>query len=384
MAAKMARQGLLNGGVGRAELFSLAVCLPLGGLVFSGWPVGYGGLKAWVAAVVCGVLVWAGLACFMRLFAGQSLGEALIYAFGNAFGRIVLFLYCLLWLALALGGAAYAALLWQALGLTGTPLWLYALLFLLTAALIAAAGEAALSRVALLVIVPSLVLLLGNLALTLIGADWGNLLPPEQAGRGALTNGLTGSMLSFGSLCILLPCFYQVKEVKNRTGTLFSALFSAALLILALAFGTRVALSASLPLYRFPLLQVFRLAEVGHWFSRFEVIGAGLLVVILLIRSAAALSAALAALQELWSFKQNGRLAFVIAAILAAGLWLLLLYAGRLFADWWAALVWLTGYLPYALLFGAVLLPWAAILAARFHLRADSRTVLIKHDADGR
>lgn len=381
MAAKKRAPGLKSyAGIGRTELFSLAVCLPLCGLAFSGWPVGGGGIAAWAAALLCGLLIWGGLLCFVRLFAGLRLGEALGYAFGRAFGRITLFLYCLLWLALCLCDTAYAVLLWQALGLGGTPLWLYALLFLLTASVMAAGGEESLARLALPVVVPALVLVLGNLCLTLIGADMGNLLPVESVSPQALRGGVWGGLLCFGALCVLLPYFYQVNEVKRRGGTLLAAVWLAAALLLILGFGAQVVLSASLPLYRFPLLQVFRLAEVGHWFSRFEVIGAGLLVMLLLLKAAAELGASASSLRELWGIKLGGRKSLAVSLGTGVLLWLLLMYGGVWFADWWELLVWLAGVLPYALLFGAVLLPWAAIFTGWLHLRADSRTVVIKRE----
>lgn len=380
MAAATGTAGKARGGIGRGELFSLMLCLSLGGVAFSGWP--YDGIaKAWTAALAVGLFIGEGQVTYNYLFAGQSFAAALEYALGRVPGRIVLFAYVLLWLVLVLAAVAYAVLLWQALGLPSMPVWLYVLLFLLTVGAIAAAGAEPLARLSLLIVIPALLLVLGNLALTLAGADFANLLPLNDGGFAAWGQGADAGVLLFGWFSVLLPFWHRVRCVKNRRGTVLAAVLGAVLPVLLLALGMRITLSVLVGAYNFPMLQVFRLAQVGHWFSRFEVLGAALLAVILLLRAAAALTAAVIGMCELWQLKSpRGVWAASLGAALAVGAVLLIL--GYAFGDWRAMLLWLAHRLIYALLLGSAVMPWVINLAGWLRLRANSRTVLVDHSGD--
>ena len=183
-------------------------------------------------------------------------------------------------------------------------------------------------------------------------------------------------ILIFGSFSALLPHLAHVRAVKQRLRTLLWAVILALLLWLVLALGSQVVLGASLSLYEFPILQVFRLAEFGHWFSRFEVIGAVLLVMLALLRVAAFLSAAVSGLCELWGFsdQQRGRIWLV-----ALGCWLLLMalfsfmpdYAGWLIGHSW--LLWLVDVF-------SLLLPFLALIFGEFKFKKEHQNIIVKHE----
>lgn len=368
--------GKADGGVGRGELFSLCLGLPLVGMAMYGEVVS-GGAMFWLGALAAGVLIWGGVSLYMELFAGQSFGVAMEYAFGRAAGRILIFAMAVLWLILAVLAAIYAVLMWQALGSVGMSRSLYLLLFLLVAAIFAAVGTEGLARVALLVIVPSLLLVLGNLWLTVRGADWGNLLPREDAGLATMLGGVCSGMFLFGAGTLLLPMSERVREVKRRRGTMAVAWSMAAAVILAVTLGMRAVLSVAVSEYRFPLLQVFRLAEVGDWFSRFEVIGAGLLVAILLIGAATMMCGGVDGLCCLWQV-ERGRGRYVVALGAAVALWLLAVLGERWLGDWWAMLEHSRAWMGWAMLGSGVIVPWAAVIIGGLKHRKDHRTVIIR------
>lgn len=371
-------RGKAEGGIGRGELFSICLCLPLGGLVFSGWLPRCGGVGTLAAAILVGAAVWGGLALYIELFAGQSFGEAMEYALGRAMGRIVIFAYAVLWLLLAVLGAVYAVLLWQALGAAAVSRSIYLLLFLLTGAMFAAVGAEPLARVALLVAVPSLLLVLGNVWLTMRGADWGNLLPMSDSDFNSVKNGVWGGLLLFGSGAVLLPMAERIREVKRRRGTVAAAWAISAAVILALGLGMKVVLSVLVEEYHFPLLQVFRLAEVGDWFSRFEVIGAGLLVVILLMRSATLMSAAVDGLCYLWQVRERG-MRYAVSAGAAVLLWAAAVICGRQCGDWWTMLTGSLSGLGWAMAAGGVAVPWGIVLCGMMNHKRERKTVIIRH-----
>lgn len=370
------------GQIGRAEFFSLALVLCLSSLMLLGSAEKTAAQHAWLlvlAALPVGLLHLLLFALWTKLFAGQSFAAALYYAFGEAGGKIVLFAYALFWLLLAEIFTGCIASFWASLGANNLPLWLYAALFLLAAACFAATGGTALARVALLVVVPALLLTLANLWLTVWGADFGNLLPVQFVDYGEALNlsrqGLFFGLLMFGGFSALLPVLQYVRAVKQRWGTLLCALLLALLLWLVLALGSQVVLGAALPLYEFPILQVFRLAEFGHWFSRFEVIGAVLLVMLGLLRTSALFAASVSSLCELWAFsgRQRGWIWLV-----ALGCWLLLSllfafmpdYAGWLLEQSW--LLWLVGGF-------SLLLPALAVLLGARRFRKQHRNIVVKH-----
>ena len=230
-------------------------------------------------------------------------------------------------------------------------------------------------------VVPALLLTLVNLWLTVWNADFGNLLPLQPwrttESPAAIWQGWYYGLLVFGGFSALLPIFQHTREVKQRLGTLGVALVIAFLLWLVLAMGSQVVLGASLPLYEFPILQVFRLAEFGHWFSRFEVIGAVLLVMLALLRAAALFGAAVSSLLELWEIKsqQRGRIWLV-----SLGCWLLLLilyWANRFYTLPGELLlticVWLMGIF-------ALLLPASAVLFGALKFKKEHRNIVVKHE----
>lgn len=364
-----------NGGIGRGELCAVSVGLCLAGPVLSGGVVLPQAWPGWLAFWLVGLLIWGGQALWVQLFAGLPLADVMTYALGRAAGRCLLFALALAWLVPAAGGAVGAVQLWQALGFAGTG-WLHALLFLLVVGLMAAAGVMALARVALLVVLPALVLVPGNLALTLGGADWANLLPLADVGWATdVACGLNLGLLLFGGLTVLPAFWGDVQAAKRRLGSLFAAMCLAAAVAVLLALGCRVVLATLLEEWTLPLVQVFRLAQLGHWFARFEVLGAGLLLALLLVRTAAALGGALAALGYLWRVQSlRGRL--LLTMVLAVGL--LPLALG--WRDDWLAL-WDELSLWAAALAAAV--PWAVAAAGRHKCRAEGLTVLPGQAADG-
>ncbi len=371
------------GKIGRAEFFSLALVLCLNSLMLLGSAEKTAAQQAWLlilSAMPIGLLHLLLFWGWNRLYAGQSFGAALYYAFGQAGGKIVLFAYALFWLLLTELFTGCVVSFWASLGANNLPLWLYAALFLLAAACFAATGGTALARVALLVVVPALILTLANLWLTVWGADFGNFLPVWRSNVDSIIDyswqGLLFGILIFGSFSALLPHLVHVRAVKQRLRTLLWTVILALLLWLILALGSQVVLGASLILYEFPILQVFRLAEFGHWFSRFEVIGAVLLVMLALLRVAAFLSAAVSGLCELWGFsnQQRGRIWLV-----ALGCWLLLMslfcimpdYAGWLIGHSW--LIWLVAVF-------SLLLPVLALIFGVFKFKKEHQNIIVKHE----
>ncbi len=376
----------MQGKIGRAEFFSLALVLCLSSVLLLGAVEKAAGPLAWLfltAALPAGLLCWLLFYFWLKLYAGQSFGAALEYAFGRAGGRMVLFAYALFWLLLVeLFGGCVAAF-WSSLGANNLPLWFYTALFLLVVACFAATGGTALARVALLVVVPALLLTLVNLWLTVWNADFGNLLPWQPLrsaeSQAALGQGWRYGLLVFGGFSALLPILQHTREVKRRMSTLAVALVAAFLLWLVLALGSQVVLGASLPLYEFPILQVFCLAEFGHWFSRFEVIGAVLLVMLALLRAAALFGAAVASLLELWAVgpQQRGRI-----WLISLGCWLLLMvvyWAGQFYAPPGELLLAICGWLTACF---ALLLPALAVILGALKFKKEHKNIIVKHAQD--
>lgn len=369
-------RGQAAGGIGRGELFAVSLSLCMSGSVLSGGVAVPHSWPGWFVAGAVGLFIWAGQVLWVQLFAGMPLADVLIYACGRAAGRILLFGLGLVWLGLVLDGTIWAVQLWQALGAGGAK-WLYALLFLLEAGLMASAGSMALARVALLVVLPALLLVLANLTLTLGGADWANLLPFAGAGWQDAKRGVVFAAQTFAGVSVL-PAFWEnVRAPRQRCGSLLAAMLLAAVLSAVLAVGCRVVLATMAEKYALPLVQVFRLAQVGHWFGRFEIVGAGLLLALMLVRLAAALGGTLAVLGYLWRVQSlAGRL--VLGLALAVVAWGLLVW-GRLRADWPVA--W-DDVLMWAWLLAAAV-PWVVALAGWHRCRVEGRTVLVGQAADG-
>lgn len=384
MSAKQsvaAADDLIKGSIGRAELFSLALALMFGGVLLTGRAE-----KLWaqqscwavILAVVGGIIFPLLLAAWVRLFAGQSMGQSLQFVFGRGAARLLLFILAVLWLVQLAAAVACAAFFWADLGTKSSALLLYAALFLLVAACFAAGGGVALGRVALLVVCPALVLVFANLLLTVSGADKGNLLPLILPDHTVLPDALIGGLLIFGNLTVLLPFLYHTEAVKNQTAVIGRAAVWLGLLWLIFSLCAVAVLGASLPLYDFPLLQIFRLAEVGNWFSRFEVMGAALLLMVLLIRASVLFAAAVSVLAELWRLDKRRQIWLLVGGI-AVLIWLLLT-AARHYGGDLTALLWFGGHiLPWLLLISAVVIPVVTILGAWLRLRFMGRTVIIRH-----
>ncbi len=384
MSAKQsaaAADNVIKGDIGRVELFSLALALMFGGVMLTGWAEKLWAQQSWSAVILSvlgGIIFPLLLASWVRLFAGQSMGQSLQFVFGRGAARLLLFLLALLWLVQLSAAVACAAFFWADLGTQSSALLLYAALFLLVAACFAAGGEVALGRVALLVVCPALVLVFANLLLTVSGADKGNLLPLILPDYTVLPDALIGGLLVFGNLTVLLPFLYHTAAVKNQTAVIGRAAVWLGLLWLIFSLCTVAVLGAALPLYDFPLLQIFRLAEVGNWFSRFEVMGAALLLMVLLIRASILFAAAVSVLAELWRLDKRRHIWLLVGGI--AGLIWLLLTAARHYGGDWMALLWFgDNILPWLLLFSAVVIPVAAVLGAWLRLRFMGRTVIIRH-----
>lgn len=384
MSAKQgaaAADELIKGGIGRAELFSLTLALMFGGVLLTGQAEKLWAQQSWSAVILSalgGIIFPLLLAAWVRLFAGQSLGQTLQFVFGRGTARLLLFISAVLWLVQLAAAVACAAFFWADLGAQSSELLLYAALFLLVAACFAAGGGVALGRVALLVVCPALVLVFANVLLTVSGADKGNLLPLMLPDHTVLPDALIGALLVFGNIMVLLPFLYHTEAVKNQTAVIARAAVWLGLLWLIFSLCAVAVLGAALPLYDFPLLQIFRLAEVGNWFSRFEVMGAALLLMVLLIRASVLFAAAVSALAELWRLDKRRQIWLLVGGI--AGLIWLLLATARHYGGDWAALLWFSGnILPWLLLFSAVIIPVVTILGAWLRLRFLGRTVIIQH-----
>ena len=383
MSAKQSAEadGLIKGSIGRAELFSLALALMFGGVLLTGQAEKLWTQQSWfviILAVLVGLVFPLLLAAWVLLFAGQSMGQSLQFVFGRGAARLLLFILAVLWLVQLAAAVACAAFFWGNLGAQSSELLLYAALFLLVAACFAAGGEVALGRVALLVVCPALVLVFANLLLTVSGADKGNLLPLILPDHTILHDALTGALLVFGNLAVLLPFLYHTEAVKNQTVVFGQAAVCLGLLWLIFSLCAVAVLGAALPLYDFPLLQIFRLAEVGNWFSRFEVIGAALLLAVLLIRASVLFAAAVSALAELWRLDKRRQI-WLLVGVISGLIWLLLAVARHYGGDW-AALLWFGGHiLPWMVLCSAFIIPAATIWGAWLRLRYMERTVRIRH-----
>lgn len=370
--------GLIHDYIGGGEFYSLALVLCMGGYIWLGTAEKAVGSMAWLliaAALGCGMLEVLTFYCWLRLFGGKSFAESLEYALGRAGGRIMLFAYVVFWLVLAWAALWYITDFWVELRPTEMPLGLYAAFFLLAAVVFAVTGEVALGRVAMLVVLPSLLLVLANLLLTVFGSDPGNLLPLVYDERLPLLS-VQAAVLVFGNLCVLLPYLEHMGEPAACPRRLLSASLLVAVLWVCLAVGALAVLGASLPFYEFPVLQAFRLAEVGHWFSRFEVIGAVLLEGLALVRLAVLLTAALGGLRSLWDWRTPRR-----AWLLGLGLAVCLLAAfvggrGDKGLGGWIAGQGLGGMFWLMLVF-AVVAPWLVIVGGWLHKRAENRTIVV-------
>jgi len=377
------------GRIGSMEFFSLALALCMSSLLLLGTAEKTAAQQSWLLVLLAlpvGLLHWLLFMAWARLYAGQSFGQALLYAFGRAGGKIALFAYALFWLLLAELFTGCVAGFWASLGANNLPLWLYAALFLLAAAASAAAGGTALARLALLVVVPALVLTLANLGLTAFGgsADFGNLLPfwpPYQktslGGWPGLLYALSLGLLFFSGFSALLPHLAQVRELKRQQGSFLTAVLLALALWLALAGGSQMVLGASLPLYEFPILQVFRLAEFGHWFSRFEVIGAVLLVMLALLRASVLLAAAVGSLRELWGIKNQQRGPIWLVAL---GCWLLLIVLFVMWRRFARDLQISLGLLIILALIFSLLLPALAVIFGALKFQKQHKNIIVKHE----
>lgn len=371
--------GLIHDYIGGGEFYSLALALCMGGVVWCGTAAKAAGGMAWLliaAALACGLLEVLVFYFWLRVFGAQSFAGSLEYALGRAGGRIMLFAYALFWLLLALVELVYITDLWVALRPADMPLWLYAVFFVLTAAVFAVTGEVALGRAALLVVLPVLLLVLANLLLTVVGSDPRNLLPLTYDGS-LLPVALWAAVGIYGDLCVLLPYLEHVAEPNACPRRLVAAGSLAAVLWGGVALGVLIVLGAALPLYDFPILQVFRLAEVGHWFSRFEVIGAVLMEGLALIRLSVLLTAALGGLRSLWGWHTVRR-----AWLLGVGL------AGCLLGLWW----WVQNTPPadadmlvcMVELGMALVVPCLVIVGGWLRFRAENRTIVVNKESYGR
>lgn len=376
-------RGQAAGGIGRGELLSLALGLCLNGAVLGGTIAP--DVRGAMVSIVVGIWVWGGLLAYNQMFAGMTLHRALTYALGRAAGRIVLFALGVTFLGLAGVSSIWAVALWQALGQGGDAFRLYLLVFLLVGGVMAGAGAEALARVALLVVVPALVLMLGNLGLTLVGADWANLRPVMVAEwPEALCAGAWQGVLMFGGACVLPAYFAQVRAVKRRGGTVLLAGAAAWVVTFVVGMACRVVLGVTVVDFAVPLVQVFRLAEIGDWFGRFEVVGVGLLVILLEIRVAAAMWAASQILCGLWGIlppggRQNvGPGAVVLVLMLAVGLWLVVLWGERYCGGWWELIARWERCVVWAMAAGCAV-PWVAAGCGAWKWRREGRTVVLRH-----
>lgn len=367
--------------IGRAEFFSLSLALCMGGPLLWGTLEKGLGSGFWPALLAAGLagLVWPLLLLLWgRLFAGLSFGEALCYSLGRSAGRVALFIYGGFWLALAWCAVDCGVEIWRSLGAVSAPLWLYRLSLAFAAAAFAWAGGVSLARGALLVVCPALLLALANMGLTVFGADFGNLRPgpaPGELGELALY-GLVISVPAFGGLSALLPVLEQVEGAKLRWREGARGELAATIVWAAVGVVTLAVLGESVGLYDCTLLQVFRLAEVGHWFSRFEVIGAQLLLTLVLIRAAALLAGALDCLCQLWRWpNRSGRSRGVLAVCLGLAV-SVSLGKGFLSEANEADTGWLWGF-TVGLGIG---LPLLAVLMGALRLRRESRTVIVNHE----
>ena len=80
----------MQGKIGRAEFFSLALVLCLNSVVLLGAVEKTAGPLSWlvlVAALPAGLLCWLLFYFWLKLYAGQSFGSSLEYAFGRAAGE---------------------------------------------------------------------------------------------------------------------------------------------------------------------------------------------------------------------------------------------------------------------------------------------------------
>lgn len=363
-------RGRASGGIGRGELLSLALCLCMDGTVLGG------GIAAeavspmmWLLMWVVGPVAWGGLVVYTRMFAGMSLGAALEWTFGRALGRIMLFLLVVAWLVPCVAAADCAVRLWQALGQSGNDVALL-LMFMAVCGVMAASGLEAVARVALAVVIPGLVLVLANLGLTLAGADGANLLPiaaVDTDWRRVAVESVRRGLVLFGGLMVLPGYFAQVRAPKRRAGTMLAACLIAWAVALIIVLCCRVVLSVLVVEYSLPVVQVFRLAEVGHWFSRFEVVGVSLLVGILLMRAAVALAAAVQGMLELRGLAEGWR-------------WIMALLLAVVTAGLWCVRGWILQYGIFAAAAWGGSVPWLVAICGGMRLRREQRTVIVRDE----
>ncbi len=360
--------------IGAYEFFAVELVMALGGALWSGGIERCLGGMAWLAALFVGLTVFVVLwifSRFWRIFARKSWGEGWGYACGRAGGRLILFGYVVFGVCLVARELARGMALWGALRAPEVAPVMCSGLLAVTAAVYVVAGAVTLGRMALVIVVPTLLLLLANLLLTVSGGDVRNLLPlamPVAMPSGeALVLLLLGGGNLLGDMGVVLPYLVYLDEsakilsVSRAVGIVAAAIWGTVVVV------TQVVLGASLPLYDFPVLQVFRLAEVGHWFSRFEVIGVLLLESLLLLRTALMLGAAVISARWLWRdyWKKIGKISvFCVVAMLSS---VSLIVRGK---------VWEYGLGVAGMIFG-VLMPVACIVGTAIRKRRENRTVVV-------
>ena len=314
----MEKKGLLQ----QRELFFICLAIILGLETLLAPMEKALGTSSWLAVVISMVL---GLILAIlyhhwgRQFAGKTFGEIMLHTYGVAFGKIILFLYVLCFLGLVLNHTWFLSYFWSSLGLTQTPQLVYLIGFMLFAVLLAYGGSTSLGKLANFLIFLAVILTLVNILLMLQDADFQNLQPLWQFHTPTLAwTAISSFLLLYGELFLIFPLLGDVKQPEKTGKTVFWAVLFGGICILLAIIRNIGILGESLRLYSFPMMQVLRLAEIGKSFSRIEVFGAFILVLVGAIRLGAGFLATTTTLKDLWQLPTVKPIVFPLAILVLA------------------------------------------------------------------
>ncbi len=291
-------------GIKERELFFICLAIVLGIQILLAPMEKVLGQSGWLAVVLStllGMVLMLLYGAWARLFAGKTWGQAFLETYGAAFGKILLFIYALVFFAIVVNTAWYLAYFWGSLGLTKTPQIIYIIGFMFFCVILAYGGSVVLGRLANILVFLAVAIMLINILLMLRTADFGNLQPLGVYDYPALGwTSVSSFLILFGELVLVLPFFSKLEQPKKCRRTMVGAVAVAGLVILLATIRNVGVLGESVEIYTFPLMQVLRLAEIGSSFNRIEVFGALIILTIGAIRLGTAFLATTDTLREMW------------------------------------------------------------------------------------
>lgn len=310
-----------SGKIDQLQIFTITLALTLGTALISKGEFTLE--KSWLAIALAGTLA-AIYTILLRIwqiyFAQMTLYQIFEYTFGRAICRLLIFAYGTAFLALTFRCLWEMVYFWHNLGMEQTSLLIFAAVLAICLVAFGESGAVAVCRLSILVVIPSIIMLIFNLLLSLGSGDMENLLPisyqfivsDQNLSQFALAV-IADFATIFAGIFVVLPYFFLVENGKKSSKTIFFAVIVATAVYLMFTLGQKIVLGDSLELYDYPILQVFRLTEIGNSFSRFEVLGSSLLIFLASIYLAVTFVAAKICFSQLWNVKKSWHLTSAMA-----------------------------------------------------------------------